>query len=174
MRSWGSTRPNGENAFSAMPALVRLAVLHGRCSFSARALTAVGPVTDGDALCYHLQVPKVFLIRQSVGLLPDLHETVYPLLTELLYAVKAALDGWAGPRWPAAGSSGSWAWYSPLNVHRRWARPSLWSSESAVVGRARLPCFHPQGGVQRHVSPPQRRRAGRVRHGGDFRVGPAP
>ena len=24
-------------------------------------LTALAPVTDGDALCYHLQVPKVFL-----------------------------------------------------------------------------------------------------------------
>lgn len=57
------------------------------------ALTAVGPVTDGDALCYHLQVPKVFLIRQSVGFLPDLHETVYPLLTELLYAVALEFRG---------------------------------------------------------------------------------
>ena len=27
------------------------------------ALTALTPVTDGDALCYHLQVPKVFLMR---------------------------------------------------------------------------------------------------------------
>ncbi len=56
-------------------------------------LTAVGPVTDGDALCYHLQVPKVFLMRQSVGFVPDLHETVYPLLTELLYAVALEFRG---------------------------------------------------------------------------------
>jgi hypothetical protein len=49
-------------------------------------LTALAPVTDGDALCYHLQVPKVFLAQGSVGFDPDLHETVYPLLTELLYA----------------------------------------------------------------------------------------
>ncbi len=51
------------------------------------------PVTDGDALCYHLQVPKVFLASGSVGYDPDLHETVYPLLTELLYAIVLAFRG---------------------------------------------------------------------------------
>jgi hypothetical protein len=55
--------------------------------------TALAPVTDGDALCYHLQVPKVFLERGSVGFEPDLHETVYPLLTELLFAFALALRG---------------------------------------------------------------------------------
>jgi hypothetical protein len=56
-------------------------------------LTALAPVTDGDALCYHLQVPKVFLAQRGVGFDPDLHETVYPLLTELLYAVALAARG---------------------------------------------------------------------------------
>jgi hypothetical protein len=56
-------------------------------------LTALGPVTDGDALCYHLQVPKMFLAGGSVGFDPDLHETVYPLLTEMLYAMALALRG---------------------------------------------------------------------------------
>jgi hypothetical protein len=56
-------------------------------------LTALAPVTDGDALCYHLQVPKVFLASGSLGFDPDLHETVYPLLTELLYAVALAVRG---------------------------------------------------------------------------------
>jgi hypothetical protein len=54
---------------------------------------AVAPVTDGDALCYHLQVPKAFLMRGSVGYLPDLHETVYPLVTELLYAIALEIRG---------------------------------------------------------------------------------
>jgi hypothetical protein len=53
----------------------------------ATAMAAMAPVTDGDALCYHLQVPKVFLVRQAVYFDPDLHETVYPLVTELLYAI---------------------------------------------------------------------------------------
>ncbi|HMB03006.1 MAG TPA: hypothetical protein VKP69_04600, partial [Isosphaeraceae bacterium] len=56
-------------------------------------LTALAPVTDGDALCYHLQVPKLFLSQGAVGFEPDLHETVYPLLTEMLYAVALAARG---------------------------------------------------------------------------------
>ena len=61
--------------------------------WSGTALTALTPVTDGDALCYHLQVPKVFLMRGSVGFVPDLHETVYPLVTEMLYAMALEFRG---------------------------------------------------------------------------------
>src|SRR5690606_2956151 len=53
-------------------------------------LTALAPPTDGDALCYHLQVPKLFLWGGAAVYEPDLHETVYPLVTELLYAVALA------------------------------------------------------------------------------------
>jgi Dolichyl-phosphate-mannose-protein mannosyltransferase len=56
-------------------------------------LTALTPVTDGDALCYHLQVPKLFLWNHSVVFDPDLHETIYPLVTEMLYAVALAFRG---------------------------------------------------------------------------------
>lgn len=59
----------------------------------ATGLAALAPVTDGDALCYHLQVPKVFLVRQAVYFDPDLHETVYPLVTELLYAIALEFRG---------------------------------------------------------------------------------
>ena len=66
---------------------------HSPSSSWAPSLTALAPVTDGDALCYHLQVPKVFLASGSLGFDPDLHETVYPLLTESLYAMALALRG---------------------------------------------------------------------------------
>ena len=56
-------------------------------------------MTDGDALCYHLQVPKVFLMRGAVGFEPDLHETVYPLVTEMLYAVALEFRGPVACRW---------------------------------------------------------------------------
>jgi hypothetical protein len=56
-------------------------------------LTALGPVTDGDALCYHLQVPRIFLDAGSAVFEPDLHETIYPLATESLYALALALRG---------------------------------------------------------------------------------
>ena len=62
-------------------------------TLGATALAALAPVTDGDALCYHLQVPKVFLVRQAVYFDPDLHETVYPLVTELLYAIGLEFRG---------------------------------------------------------------------------------
>jgi hypothetical protein len=63
------------------------------------AMVATGPVTDGDALCYHLQVPKVFLMKGATGFDPDLHETVYPLITELLYAVALEFRGPVACRW---------------------------------------------------------------------------
>ena len=56
-------------------------------------LTALAPVTDGDALCYHLQVPKIFLLQHAASFDPDLHETVYPPATEMLYAVALAFRG---------------------------------------------------------------------------------
>ena len=62
-------------------------------SVAVTAVAALVPVTDGDALCYHLQVPKVFLIRQSVFFDPDLHETVYPLVSEMLYALALEFRG---------------------------------------------------------------------------------
>jgi Dolichyl-phosphate-mannose-protein mannosyltransferase len=69
-----------------------IAVISGM-ALLATAVAAVAPVTDGDALCYHLQVPKAFLIKGSIGFLPDLHESVYPLVTELLYALALEIRG---------------------------------------------------------------------------------
>jgi hypothetical protein len=62
-------------------------------------LVAIGPVTDGDALCYHLQVPKEFLMHGAVGFDPDLHETVYPLVTELIYLPALEFRGPGACRW---------------------------------------------------------------------------
>ena len=62
-------------------------------TLAATALGAMAPVTDGDALCYHLQVPKVFLVRQAVFFDADLHETIYPLLTEMLYGLALEFRG---------------------------------------------------------------------------------
>jgi hypothetical protein len=63
------------------------------------AMVATGPVNDGDALCYHLQVPKVFLMAGAAGFDPDLHETVYPLVTELIYAIALEFRGPVACRW---------------------------------------------------------------------------
>jgi hypothetical protein len=71
----------------------RLLIVFLALTLGATALAALSPVTDGDALCYHLQVPKVFLVQQAVYFDPDLHETVYPLVTELLYAISLEFRG---------------------------------------------------------------------------------
>ncbi|MBX6311367.1 MAG: 4-amino-4-deoxy-L-arabinose transferase, partial [Isosphaeraceae bacterium] len=83
-------------------------------------LTALTPVTDGDALCYHLQVPKVFLASQAATFEPDLHETVYPLVMEMLYTVALAVRG------PVACRLVSWLFglVFALNVSAQ-ARPVL-------------------------------------------------
>lgn len=73
--------------------LDRLLLVFLVLALGATAFAALAPVTDGDALCYHLQVPKIFLIRQAVYFDPDLHETVYPLATELLYAIALEFRG---------------------------------------------------------------------------------
>ena len=56
-------------------------------------VNALAPPTDGDALCYHLQVPKQFLIEGRVSYNPDQFETIYPMLTEMLYVVGLELGG---------------------------------------------------------------------------------
>ncbi len=51
------------------------------------------PVTDGDALCYHLEVAKRMGMTNAIQFDPDLHETAYPLLAESLQAAVLLLRG---------------------------------------------------------------------------------
>lgn len=51
------------------------------------------PVTDGDALCYHLEVAKRIAQSDTISFDPDLHETAYPLLVESLQAAALKLRG---------------------------------------------------------------------------------
>ena len=113
---------------------------------AATALAALAPVTDGDALCYHLQVPKVFLIGQGVYFDPDLHETVYPLVTELLYSIALEFRG------PVACRCLQWVLgvVFAANV-TALARPSL--GRKGVVGRSDRD--DGTGREQRHVGAPE-------------------
>ena len=82
-----SSEPNPSRTFDRVWDVLLGAVVLGTLA------SALLPVTDGDALCYHLQVPKMFLQWRGLGYDPDLHETVYPLLTESLYTIALALRG---------------------------------------------------------------------------------
>lgn len=56
-------------------------------------VAALAPPTAGDALCYHLELPKRFLLEHSVVYLPDTDNSTYPLLAEMWYLWALALDG---------------------------------------------------------------------------------
>jgi hypothetical protein len=90
---------NGSDTSRGFSAIDMLLALFAVAALLATALSALAPVTDGDALCYHLQVPKVFLMHGTIGYAPDLHETVYPLVTELLYALALEFRGPVACRW---------------------------------------------------------------------------
>jgi hypothetical protein len=95
--------------------------------------TALQPVTDGDALCYHLQVPKMFLAQGRLLYDQDLHETVYPLVAELLNAVGLALRG------PSASRLISWLLGVALGLGTTaLARPILgrraWWAGTMILG----------------------------------------
>ena len=54
---------------------------------------ALAPPTDGDALCYHLELPKAFLAAGQLEFLPDSDNSTFPLLVEMWYLWALALDG---------------------------------------------------------------------------------
>ena len=56
-------------------------------------VAAMAPPTAGDALCYHLELPKRFLADRSIGYLPYSENSTYPLLVEMWYLWGLALDG---------------------------------------------------------------------------------
>ncbi len=56
-------------------------------------VAALAPPTAGDALCYHLELPKRFLLEHGILYLPDSDNSTFPLLAEMWYLWALALDG---------------------------------------------------------------------------------
>ncbi|MHC4180123.1 MAG: phospholipid carrier-dependent glycosyltransferase, partial [Planctomycetota bacterium] len=54
---------------------------------------ALAPPTAGDALCYHLELPKTFLAEHRILYLPYHDNSTFPLLVEMWYLWGLALDG---------------------------------------------------------------------------------
>ena len=54
---------------------------------------ALAPPVAGDALCYHLELPKVFLAEHCIGHLPYHDNGTFPLMAEMWYLWGLALDG---------------------------------------------------------------------------------
>ena len=73
--------------------LTQLCVLLSVAAAFAALVSALAPVTDGDALCYHLELPKVFLREAALVYLPYSDDSTYPLLVEMWFLWGLALDG---------------------------------------------------------------------------------
>jgi hypothetical protein len=56
-------------------------------------VAALAPSTDGDALCYHLDLPKMFLQQHSLYLPEYSDHGTFPLLVEMWYLWAMAIDG---------------------------------------------------------------------------------
>jgi Dolichyl-phosphate-mannose-protein mannosyltransferase len=69
------------------------AVVLAAVAAGAAFVAGLAPPTAGDALCYHLELPKRFLLEHRLVFLPDCDNSTFPLLTEMWYAWGLALDG---------------------------------------------------------------------------------
>jgi hypothetical protein len=56
-------------------------------------VAALAPPTAGDALCYHLELPKTFLVDHAIRYLPDHDNSTFPLLAEMWYLWGLAIEG---------------------------------------------------------------------------------
>jgi len=54
---------------------------------------AMAPPVAGDALCYHLELPKTFLLEHRLAYLPYHDNSTFPLLAEMWYLWGLALEG---------------------------------------------------------------------------------
>jgi len=89
---WSDTNENGEPAGPPrwlLRTLLGLAALGCLGSLAG----ALAPPTAGDALCYHLDLPKRFLAAHEILFLPYNDNVTYPLLTEMWYLWGLALEG---------------------------------------------------------------------------------
>jgi hypothetical protein len=93
-QAW-ATRRSTPGEFAARPprwlacGLIALAAL----AAGGALVAALAPATDGDALCYHLELPKRFLAQHAIHCPEHNDHATLPLLAEMWYLWALALDG---------------------------------------------------------------------------------
>jgi hypothetical protein len=89
------TKPEEPTSRIAAPSENLLKLLAACCfvALLASLTSALAPPTAGDALCYHLELPKRFLAEHRLAFLPDHENSTFPLLVEMWYLWALALDG---------------------------------------------------------------------------------
>jgi hypothetical protein len=90
--------------FAAPPPWLRRLTAAAAVAVSVATLVcALAPPTAGDALCYHLELPKNFLRQHAIVYLPFSDNSTYPLFMEMFYLWGLALEG------PVAAQLIAWA-----------------------------------------------------------------
>jgi hypothetical protein len=56
-------------------------------------VNALAPPTAGDAMCYHLEIPKRFVQHGAIEFLPFTDNSLFPFLMEMLYTLALLLRG---------------------------------------------------------------------------------
>jgi hypothetical protein len=92
------TDPSDHEIRSTDPRLTSISIGHAAASAALLAIgaslaVALAPPTAGDALCYHLELPKRCLNAGELVYSPHDDNCTYPLLTEMWFAWGLALDG---------------------------------------------------------------------------------
>jgi hypothetical protein len=90
--------PGDRDGRSTDPRLTSIGIGHVAASAAVLAAVAsfavaLAPPTAGDALCYHLELPKRCLQEHSLVFSPHDDNCTYPLLAEMWFAWALALDG---------------------------------------------------------------------------------
>lgn len=99
MREHGSFLPQSfgaedDSAWAPPPSwLCRVLLVAAGLACAGSLLGALAPPIAGDALCYHLELPKTFLAEHRLAYLPYHDNSTFPLLTEMLFLWGLALDG---------------------------------------------------------------------------------
>lgn len=63
------------------------------CVVAGSGISALAPPTAGDALYYHLQLPKIFLAEHHLAYLPMHEKSTFPLAVEMWYLWGLAIEG---------------------------------------------------------------------------------
>lgn len=89
----GDTRELGLEWPAPTPWLRRGAFLLAAVAAGASLVSALAPPIAGDALCYHLELPKAFLAGHAITYLPYHDNSTFPLLVEMWYLWGLAVEG---------------------------------------------------------------------------------
>lgn len=113
--------------------LTRVAGLLAAAAVVFSLLSALAPPTAGDALCYHLELPKRFLQQHALVFSVDQENGTYPLLVELWFLWGLALEGPVAAQLITWGLGVLWALATVVLATPVVTRPWAWMAGVLVL-----------------------------------------